>query len=279
MSEQRPLVFGVAGTPEVAARSLSPAMFAAVFATPSFREQHGDAYYVPLGIREKSARKALNGLPRLGFRGVNVTMPFKSLAAAIAHVVSPSVSLSGSANTLTISAAGEISADSTDGAAVVAAIHEHRQISGSHVYILGAGGAAADCACAIAGHEPASLSIINRSAERSQLLIEKLRGAFPKIVLENPDSLPIQAAAHIIVSCVPEPAAAEMGATTIDAGALVVDLAYRPDRRQTELVQLAHDRNAACIDGREILVRQGTLSFAIWFGVEAPMEEMYRAVA
>jgi shikimate dehydrogenase len=59
----------------------------------------------------------------------------------------------------------------------------------------------------------------------------------------------------------------------------VVDLAYRSDGRPTALVAAA--RAAGCrlvIDGLEALVRQGAASFELWTGLEAPVEEMRRAL-
>jgi shikimate dehydrogenase len=59
----------------------------------------------------------------------------------------------------------------------------------------------------------------------------------------------------------------------------VVDLAYRPDGRETALV--AEARRVGCravIDGLEALVRQGSRSFERWTGVPAPVDVMRAAV-
>jgi shikimate 5-dehydrogenase len=67
----------------------------------------------------------------------------------------------------------------------------------------------------------------------------------------------------------------------VDLGGVrqVVDLAYRPDGRDTALVAAA--RAAGCervVDGLDVLVGQGAASFERWTGLEAPVEVMRAAV-
>ena len=59
----------------------------------------------------------------------------------------------------------------------------------------------------------------------------------------------------------------------------IVDLAYRPDGRETALVGEA--RRVGCrlvVDGLEALVRQGAASFERWTGRAAPLDVMRAAV-
>lgn len=272
--DSTPVVLGVAGTPDVVARSLSPVMFAAALHAANIT-----GFYVPLGIRERSARKALRSLARLGFRGVNVTMPFKSVAAEIADSQSDLVAMTGVANTLSVDAGGQIHADATDGIAVVEALEEQGiSCKDGPIMILGAGGAAVDAAFALAHAGAREMYLVNRSLERAESLANSLQNVFPALMLEIPDRLPIQVPAHVLVSAVPEMAVTDAAMSQIASGAAVVDLAYRPDRQPTKLMQSALNRAAVCIDGREILARQGAHSFRLWFGVEAPLEVMKRAV-
>jgi shikimate dehydrogenase len=60
------------------------------------------------------------------------------------------------------------------------------------------------------------------------------------------------------------------------AGQTVVDLAY--GSKETALVAAARAAGCAVVDGREALVRQGAASFAIWTGLEPPLEVMRNAV-
>ncbi len=60
------------------------------------------------------------------------------------------------------------------------------------------------------------------------------------------------------------------------AGQTVVDLAYGAE--ETALVAAARAAGCTVIDGREALVRQGAASFALWTGLEPPVDVMRRAV-
>lgn len=56
----------------------------------------------------------------------------------------------------------------------------------------------------------------------------------------------------------------------------VVDMVYRAE--PTELLSAARAHQARTVDGREILVAQGALSFELWTGKQAPLEVMRRAL-
>jgi len=58
----------------------------------------------------------------------------------------------------------------------------------------------------------------------------------------------------------------------------VVDLAYYPDGRPTALAAAARAAGCEVVDGLEALVRQGTKSFELWTGIEAPVAAMQAAV-
>src|SRR5215203_2197967 len=57
---------------------------------------------------------ALPILPAAGFRGINVTIPHKRAALALADAASPVAAAVGAANTLTFERSGAIHADNTD---------------------------------------------------------------------------------------------------------------------------------------------------------------------
>ncbi|MCW2961039.1 MAG: shikimate dehydrogenase [Thermoleophilia bacterium] len=268
-------VFGVAGRPDVVANSLSPRMMAAAFA-----ELGLDAYYVPLAIRERSAAKALRALPRLGFRGCNVTMPYKSIAAEVAHTRSPRVELTGVANTLLVAPDGTIHAEATDGTGMAAAIAARDiSLAGGHVVLLGAGGAAMDAALACIDAGAARIDVWNRTESRASELVDRLRNIAPAVDLQVHRRMPIGEPAHVLIGCVPADSLDSRSLTMPDSGTLVVDFAYRQDRQPTPLMVAARHQSVRGIDGRELLVRQGAAAFTLWFGVEAPIEVMTRAVA
>lgn len=269
-----PVVLGVAGTAAVVANSLSPRMMRA-----AFEELGLDAYYVPLAVRERSASKGLRGLPRLGFRGCNVTMPYKALAASIAHTRSTIVDRTGVANTLVVRDDGSIHADATDGIAVAGAIAERGiSLKGARIVIVGAGGAAMEAAVACADAGATRIDIWNRTRSNGEQLADRLRIIAPALELQVHDRMPIREPAHVLLGCVPADAIDPRALSQLHADTLVVDFAYRRDGRPTPMMVAVSDRPERGIDGRELLVRQGAASFRAWFGIEAPIEVMTSAV-
>jgi len=272
---EAPVLLGVAGAPAVVAGSLSPRMFAAAFAATGIR-----GFYVPLAIRERAVRKALRGIARLGFAGVNVTMPYKAVAAEVAHTRSELVERTGVANTLIVRDTGQLHAEATDGLAVTAALAAAgTELAGRTVTILGAGGAGTEAAFACASGGATGIEVWNRSPERSEALVAALREHFPDLELQVRTDLPIHVAAHVLVSAIPAAAMPPGARAMLDSGpALVVDFAYRADGTPTPVTRLAEERGTQVVDGRELLVRQAAEAFRLWLDREPPMEEMQRAV-
>jgi len=91
-SDERPLLAGVMGWP--VKHSRSPLLFGHWFA------QHGIAgAYVRLAVREADFETVLRALPKAGFRGVNVTLPHKLPALALADEATQAARAIGAANT------------------------------------------------------------------------------------------------------------------------------------------------------------------------------------
>jgi shikimate dehydrogenase len=267
-------VLGVAGTPEVVANSLSPRMMQAAFEAVGI-----EAHYVPLALRERSAAKALRALPRLGFRGCNVTMPYKPLAAQIAHSRSETVERIGVANTLVVREDGSIHAEATDGLALQDAL-QAREVSleGERVVLVGAGGVAMEAALACAELGAARIDVWNRTRSHAESLVERLRNVAPALELQVHDRMPIRESARVLLGCVPADALDPRSLAALHEDTLVVDFAYRRDGRPTPMMAAVANRPERCVEGRELLVRQGAASFREWFGVEAPIEVMTSAV-
>ena len=238
-----------------------------------------DAHYVPLAIEQHEAATALRALPSLGFLGCNVTMPYKSIAADIADTRSDAVAHAGVANTLVYRGDGSIHAEATDGIAVVEALRDRAvELHGARVVLLGAGGAATEAGLALAEAGVARIDIWNRTRARADGLAGILQDFAPALELEVHDRMPIRDPAHVVVGCVPSDSIDPEALATLHESTLVVDFAYRRDGRPTPLVGATRNRVQRPVDGRELLVRQGIAALRVWFGVEPPIEVMFRAV-
>lgn len=253
--------YGVVGWP--VSHSRSPAMHRAL-----------GLDYQLLPVPPERADAVLRALPGSGFAGVNVTIPHKGAALAVADRASPAAMAIGAANTLIYEDSGEIVADNTDAPGLIAALEGR---SARTAVVLGAGGSARAIVWALV-NAGAQVQVWNRTQARARELTEALGGT----VLDLPtDSLAPEA--DVLVNCT----AAELDHTssaidglplTVDHLArypTVVDLAYKPGG--TVLTAEAAKRTTV-VDGLEILVQQGARSYELWTGLPADVAAMRSAV-
>jgi shikimate dehydrogenase len=239
---------GVLGWP--VAHSRSPAMQRAALDAVGL---HGWAYQL-LPVPPELFEETVRALPAAGFVGANVTIPHKGAALALADSATPLAREIGAANTLTFTGAG-IEADNTDAPGLLAAIGTPPRSA----LVLGAGGSARAAVHALAG-AGCEVFVLARTPDRAADL--------PATVVDRP--IETQA----LVNCTPvglhhadelplDPAGYE----------LVVDFVYRDGG--TRLTRTAPGR---VVDGLELLVQQGALSFTRWTGRQAPLDVMRETV-
>src|SRR5688572_2037753 len=157
-------LLGVCGWP--VAHSRSPAMHEAAFAAARLEGWR----YLKLPLPPELFAETVRALPAAGFRGVNVTIPHKEAALALADEASDAARAIGAANTLTFED-GAIKADNTDAPGLLAAVGE--PVAGRRALVLGAGGAGRAAAWALAG-AGADVAVWNRTAERARALATAL---------------------------------------------------------------------------------------------------------
>jgi shikimate dehydrogenase len=212
--------------------------------------------------------ETVRALPGAGFVGANVTIPHKEAALAAADSATDVARAIGAANSLTFGGAG-IEADNTDAPGFLAALGSP---PGARAVVLGAGGSARAVVWALVS-AGAEVEVWNRTPERADRLAAEL-GA--RAVAQA-------APGGLLVNCTAvglHPRDDSFTALPIDAGRLgewdvVADLAY--GEGETALVRAARAAGTPVVDGLEVLVRQGALSFERWTGVPAPLETMRAA--
>jgi shikimate dehydrogenase len=255
---------GVLGWP--VAHSRSPAMHNAAFAALGLDGWRYQALPVPPEVFAETVR----ALEAAGFAGANVTIPHKEAALALADEASAAARAIGAANTLSFRG-GRVSAENTDAPGLIAALPEPP--AGKRALVLGAGGSARAAVWALRQAGAAEVLVWNRTPARAEAVAEAL-GARRTAVL-GPADLLVNATSvglrHPSTTFKELP----LRADALSEYACVVDLVYRPGG--TELLRAARDAGAAVVDGLEILVRQGALSFTIWTGAPAPVEAMREA--
>jgi shikimate dehydrogenase len=216
--------------------------------------------------------ETIPALADAGFRGVNVTIPHKEAALAVATDPTPSASAIGAANTLIFESDGRIVADNTDAPGLIAALPIDP--SGKTALVLGAGGSARAVVWALLGAGAREVRVWNRAAERAHALTAELGGT--PVDRAAPADLLVHCTASGLDPGQDPFKTLPIGADDVNGYECVVDLVYT--ETETPLVQAARARRVRVVGGRELLVRQGALSFLQFTGRTAPIEQMRRAV-
>jgi shikimate dehydrogenase len=261
---------GVIGWP--VAHSRSPAMFAAAFAACGLE----DWSYQRLPLAPELFEETVRALGAAGFLGANVTIPHKQAALALADSASDAARAVGAANTLSFAADGTISAENTDAPGLIAALGRMTGMPAHpSALVLGAGGSARAAVWGLLNAGAAEVSVWNRTGARAVELARELGARAvseprPADLLVNCTSVGLQR------SATDADALNQLGLSVDHVGsyAYVIDLVYRDG--PTPLLAAAHSRGVATVDGLEILVAQGALSFELWTGRPAPLQAMRR---
>ena len=227
--------------------------------------------YQLLPVPPELFAETVAALPQAGFRGANVTIPHKQTALALADEASDAARAIGAANTLVFDEPGGIYAENTDAPALIDALPFSPE--GRTALVLGAGGSARAAVWALLAAGASEVRVWNRHPIRAEELCAEL-GA--QLVA---DAGP----ADLLVNCTPvgldaEPAAFKQLPLEADELAMfecVVDLVYA--HGETPLVQAAHALGVPVVDGIDLLVGQGAISFERFTGRSAPLQEMRTA--
>lgn len=275
MSEDRPILAAVIGWP--ISHSRSPLVHG------HWLRRHGIAgYYVPIGLRPENFETGIRALPKLGFAGVNVTLPYKETVLNLASSISDRAALIGAANTISFRPDGSIHADNTDGYGFIENLQQAEPDwtpKTGPALVLGAGGAAKAIVSALLKAGAPELRIANRTRQRAQILAETY-GAKVSVVDWNSASQAMSGA-HTIVNTT---ALGMTGQAPLNvtlqhapANALVTDIVYEP--LITPFLEQARARGLRTVDGLGMLLHQAVPGFHHWFGVRPEVDgELRRAV-
>ncbi|PMS34573.1 shikimate dehydrogenase [Trinickia symbiotica] len=258
-------LYAVVGNP--IAHSKSP------FIHARFAEQTGEPveYRHLLAPRDRFA-ETVRLFVAAGGLGLNVTVPFKLEAHALANSLSARAAAAGAVNTLRFD--GErIYGDNTDGVGLVRDIEANlgMPLADTRILLLGAGGAARGVVLPILERKPRSLTIVNRTAEKAEALVAQfaaaahearaaLTGGGAGLVGSSPYDLIVNATAGSLDAALPECDARAFG-----RGTLAYDMMY--GAQPTVFMQHAKSLGARAADGLGMLVEQAAESFFVWRAV------------
>ncbi|MDO9203852.1 shikimate dehydrogenase [Methylotenera sp.] len=256
--------YAVIGNP--IAHSKSPLIHEA-FARQTGQDISYERILAPLDGFDETVRELI----KQGYKGVNVTVPFKFEAFQLANQYSSSALGAGAANTLSFKNQ-TIAADNTDGAGLVRDIEQNLnvQIAGKRVLLIGAGGAAEGVLQPMFKSKPKSITVVNRTLDKAIGMIKKVeaQSQFGNTILSACTFEGLQGQAFDIVinatSAGLNDTALPIFNTIFAKDCLAYDMMYG---RETPFMKLAKDNGAQVADGLGMLVEQAAEAFYIWRGV------------
>ena len=204
-----------------------------------------------------------------GGKGLNITVPFKQEAWALAGKRSERAQRAGAVNTLVLDEPGTYFGDNTDGAGLVRdlLVNHEATLAGKRLLLVGAGGAARGVIEPLLNEKPALLVIANRTPEKAVDLARSFcdLGHTEGCGLDTPEGqdfdIIINATAASLTGDVPA-----LPASIITAESWCYDMMYAD--QPTAFMNWAAEQGAQKImDGLGMLVEQAAESFYLWRGV------------
>jgi shikimate dehydrogenase len=274
-------VYAVAGNP--IAHSKSPVIHR------RFAEQTGQAMqYGTLMPELDQFAIVAKAFFAAGGKGMNVTVPFKLDAQALADVLTPRAALAGAVNTLW-QQDGVLHGDNTDGAGLVRDLQAQGiALSNAAICILGAGGAARGVLGPLLEQKPKSIVIANRSIDKAWELQRAFQGLADMhgvlLTVCPVDALGSEsnhAAIDLIINATAaglsndSPISDAIAKRIFRPTAFAYDMVYG---KITHFMQQAINHGCRVSDGLGMLVEQAADAFLLWRGPNLATQLDARAV-
>jgi len=223
----------------------------------------------------------VNAFRDAGGKGCNVTLPFKTEAAALATECSPRVALAEACNTLKFDG-DRIYGENTDGLGLVTDLvcNAGFTLTACRILLIGAGGAAAGVLGPLLSKKPKAIWVANRTVDKAvQLTARHARlaaeegvdcqafGLTDEAILSQSFDLVINASSSSL-----QQAALPVPASVLQRNGLACDLMYGPAAQA--FMQWARANGTEARDGLGMLVEQAAASFQLWRGVQPPTQEV-----
>ena len=213
------------------------------------------------------------------WRGCNVTAPLKREAAALLGDPTGVCGWLGAVNCIFHSPLAPLPAN-TDVAGVGEALRGV-DVRGARICLIGSGGAARAALCWLVGQGASEVTILSRESGKAEALTRLVptdgRTRLEPGAYERAGEA--LSAAALIVHATPMgmtggPAVRpELAAALAEAAGpetIFFDMVYAP--AETELLRIAREQGAACIDGLSMLIGQAAPAFRLFFGAPPPRE-------
>ncbi|MBL8707977.1 MAG: shikimate dehydrogenase [Rhodospirillaceae bacterium] len=234
-----------------------------------------DGAYLPFATAPEDIFAAIRALPKLGFRGANVTLPYKEAALDAVDDLTPVARRIGAVNTLIVGEDGAIRGDNSDGFGFLAHLRASAPLwraDAGKAIVIGAGGAARGIVVALLDAGLRDIVVINRTASRAESLAADLGPGIA--VMDWDDRAAALKEASLLVNTTQlgmkgQPPL-DLDLEHLPPAAVVDDIVYTP--LETPLLAQARARGHVAVDGIGMLLHQARPGFKAWFGREPEVD-------
>ena len=239
--------------------------------------------YFRFEIDPEDLAEALELFYHKRFIGLNLTVPHKVMALELIKSVSDSARAIGAVNTLKWTASG-YEGYNTDGFGMSKGIEQGlgKGLMGSHILILGAGGAARAAVVECLSQKAASIRVLNRSKDRLDAMLSRLstlKGFESIIPIHAKEELADLPETGICINAtslgLKEDDPLPLDVAFLTSQWAVYDMVYNP--QETALSIEAQKLGCAVETGLGMLVHQGARALEIWTEQKIDADIMYRA--
>lgn len=237
-------------------------------------------HYIPMDVAPADLAQVLATLPKMGFVGVNVTIPHKEAILQIADVITDRAALIGAANTLVFRQDGKIYADNTDGVGFIANLRQgapHWDPTAGPAVVFGAGGAARAVVSALIEAGVPEIRIANRTRLRADAMRSDFGAKL--VVSEWVHAADMLEGATTVINTTALGMVGKgefkISLEALSPQAVVTDIVYTP--LMTPFLIAAQARGCTVVDGLGMLLHQGAPGFERWFGQRPVVDEATRA--
>lgn len=266
-------VAGVVGRPIV--HSMSPILHNAWLAAAGI-----DGVYVPFSVEIDRFQAFAESLRGGSVAGLNVTLPFKGQALALADEASRRARMAEAANVLVFRSDGSVFADNTDGLGLLRAFAEQApgfDPQAGPVAILGAGGGARGAAAAFVEAGCPEVRIVNRTVEKAEAIAAALGARAYPLAWADAAFDGANAVVNATSAGLVDLGALDVPLSATPTTAVVMDMVYKP--LKTPFLREAEALGRRTVDGLAMLIGQAVPSFEAFFGQAPPASVDVRALA
>jgi shikimate dehydrogenase len=232
-----------------------------------------DGFYIPLAVRPEDFGGVCRALAKSGFVGVNITVPHKEAAFALADNADVAAERAEAANLVLFKEDGRIEARNTDSGGLASSVEEslgRKTVHGAAALLLGAGGAARSVIFALESLGVDTIYVLNRNRGRADAMVRVLqpRVSAKLVVLSNGEWPEAGSRLRLLVNATSggmrDSTPLHFSLEKLPSEIAVCDLVYNPV--ETELLKEARRRGHHAIDGLGMLIHQAIPAFEAFFG-------------